>query len=351
MNILVTGGCGFIGSRMIHYLIHETSHQVINVDSLTYAGSLQNVKSIQSHSRYQFYRKDIRDAKAMLGVLQDHAIDAVLHFAAETHVDRSIASGPAFIETNVVGTQTLLEAVKKYLQERGSSRSGEDFRWLQVSTDEVFGDRGADGRPSVEGDPYSPSSPYSASKAAADHLVRAYERTYGIPSIITYASNNYGPDQHPEKLIPLTVERSLAGKAIPIYGGGKQVREWIYVEDHVLGIYKALVSGSPGQSYNLGSGNQMTNIDLVQRICRILDELDIEGDIGRTLGSYADLIAHVDDRPGHDFRYAIDSTKAKRELDWEATTAFQFGLKQTAFELVKRRRIKPLDISREVVSL
>ena len=336
MNILVTGGCGFIGSQMVRYLLEGTTHLVVNVDSLSYAGTKANLSSVAGYRRYHFYHNDICDQEGMLRILRRHAINAVMHFAAETHVDRSIKASDPFIQTNVVGTQKLLEAVRIYLTDTDTVCARSDFRWLQVSTDEVFGDRGSEERASKESDGYAPSSPYSASKAAADHIVRAYERTHRIPSIITYACNNYGPNQYPEKLIPLTVDRVLCGQTVPVYGSGDQVREWIYVEDHVRGLYAALTQGRVGESYNLGSGVRLQNLELVLAICDLLDVFASKNGIGLSEKCARSLIQHVPDRLGHDSRYAIDSSKARAELDWKPLDSFEEALKRTVIGLAEK---------------
>ena len=337
MNILVTGGCGFIGSRMIRYLLDQTPHSVVNVDSLTYAGSMANVKSVQTHPRYSFYHVNICEEEAVLTILKRHRIDCVMHLAAETHVDRSIISSDPFIQSNVVGTQRLLEAARRYLDLPETTVTKSQFRWLQVSTDEVFGDRGANSLPSLETDPYMPSSPYSASKASADHLVRAYERTHGIQAVITYATNNFGPSQHPEKLIPLTVQRAMSGQIIPIYGSGEQIREWIHVDDHVEGLFAALTAGIPGQSYNLGSGERVTNLEIVETICEVLDQWRADWPC-QAESSTRGLIRHVPDRLGHDTRYALDSSKAAAALNWRASRSLLEGLRETIVEIANNYR-------------
>ena len=309
-NVLVTGGAGFIGANFVHYLLKiEPGVQIVNLDALTYAGSLENLKRLPDPSRHTFVEGDICDAELVNRLIREHAIDTIVHFAAESHVDRSILGPAPFIQTNVVGTFTLLEAAK---QAWGEERSGKRFH--HVSTDEVFGTLSPEDPAFQEVTPYDPRSPYSASKASSDHLVRAYFHTYGLPVTITNCSNNYGPYQFPEKLIPLVILNALQNKPLPIYGDGKQIRDWLYVEDHCEAIYRVLLDGKPGETYNVGGGNQPYNIDLVNEICSILDELRPAS------VSYATLITHVTDRPGHDRRYAMDISKIKTELGWQPQT-------------------------------
>jgi len=326
MRILVTGGAGFIGSALVRYLIEHTDHEVLNLDKLTYAGNLQSLQRIADHPRYEFVQADIADqvsVSAMLARFQPHAI---MHLAAESHVDRSI-DGPAdFIHTNIVGTYSLLEAARGYWSSL-EKPARDTFRFHHVSTDEVFGDlHGPDGL-FDENTPYAPSSPYSASKAAADHLVRAWQRTYGLPTVISNCSNNYGPYHFPEKLIPLMILNALAGKPLAVYGDGQQVRDWLYVEDHVRALLRIVTAGEVGQTYTIGGHNEQRNIDVVQAVCALLEELAPAHPAGVT--RYTDLITHVQDRPGHDLRYAIDAGRIERELGWVPQETFASGLRKT----------------------
>ena len=318
MKILITGGAGFIGSAVVRQAV-AAGHAVVNLDVLTYAACLDNVASVADSPLYAFEQVDICDAPGVARVLAQHRPDAVMHLAAESHVDRSIDGPGAFIRTNVEGTYTLLEAVRAYWQGRG--RPGE-FRFHHISTDEVFGSLGATGK-FTETTPYSPNSPYSASKAASDHLVRAWGETYGLPVVLSNCSNNYGPYQFPEKLIPVVVLNALAGKPIPVYGQGVNVRDWLYVEDHATALLTVLDKGALGESYNIGGNAEARNIDLVTMICAILDE------IRPGAKPYADLITYVTDRPGHDHRYAIDATKIAAELGWEPSLTLDEGLRHT----------------------
>ncbi|MFJ4390411.1 dTDP-glucose 4,6-dehydratase [Pseudomonas soli] len=326
MRILVTGGAGFIGSALVRYLIEHTDHEVLNLDKLTYAGNLQSLQRIADHPRYEFVQADIAEqvsVSAMLATFQPHAI---MHLAAESHVDRSI-DGPAdFIQTNIVGTYSLLEAARGYWTTLDES-AREAFRFHHVSTDEVFGDLQGTNDLFDENTPYAPSSPYSASKAAADHLVRAWHRTYGLPTVISNCSNNYGPYHFPEKLIPLTILNALAGKPLAVYGDGQQVRDWLYVEDHVQALLRIVTTGEVGQTYTIGGHNEQRNIDVVQAVCALLEELAPAHPAGVT--RYADLITHVQDRPGHDLRYAIDAGRIERELGWVPQETFASGLRKT----------------------
>ena len=318
MKILVTGGAGFIGSAVVRLAI-ERGHEVVNLDALTYAACLDNVASVALSPNYHFVQADIRDATAMEALFQGHKPDAVMHLAAESHVDRSIDGPGAFVETNVNGTYTLLQAARGYWEANGRP---EGFRLLHVSTDEVYGTLGATGM-FTEDTPYAPNSPYSASKAASDHLVRAWGETYGLPVVITNCSNNYGPNQFPEKLIPVVILSALAGQPIPVYGKGENIRDWLYVEDHADALLLALEKGELGRSYNIGGENEATNIDLVRKICAILDDLR-PGD-----APYADQITFVTDRPGHDLRYAIDPTRMREELGWRPSVTVDEGLRKT----------------------
>lgn len=324
MTILVTGGAGFIGSNFVLDWVAAGREPVINLDALSYAGNLGNLAAIEGNNLHHFVRGSIADGALVGQLLRDHAVRAVVHFAAESHVDRSI-SGPApFFETNVMGTLHLLEAVKAY----AAGLTGDakrDFRFLHVSTDEVYGTLDKDDPPFAETNPYKPNSPYAASKASSDHLVRAYHETFGLATIVTNCSNNYGPRQFPEKLIPLVIHNALKGKSLPIYGDGMQVRDWLYVGDHCSAIRRVLEAGQPGETYNIGGDNQKTNIEVVRRICALLDQKRPKAD-GT---SYADQITYVTDRPGHDRRYAIDPRKIESELDWRPAAEFESGIEQT----------------------
>lgn len=318
MKLLVTGGAGFIGSAVVRQAIAD-GHSVVNVDKLTYAGSLTNVASVAAHSAYMFEQVDICDRAALDRVFDTHRPDMVMHLAAESHVDRSIDAPGAFIETNVTGTYTLLEAARAYCQGAGSP---EGFRFHHISTDEVYGTLGAEGLFS-EDTPYAPNSPYSASKAASDHLVRAWGETYGLPVLVTNCSNNYGPYHFPEKLIPLVILNALAGRKIPVYGQGLNIRDWLFVEDHARALLLVATTGAVGETYNIGGNAEATNIDLVRRLCSILDERH------PARAPYSDLIRFVADRPGHDLRYAIDAGKIRRELGWQPSVTLDQGLRAT----------------------
>jgi dTDP-glucose 4,6-dehydratase len=323
MRILVTGGAGFIGSAFIRYLMYHTDAQVVNVDKLTYAGDLESIACAASNPRYQFRHADICDGAAMRKTFAEFKPQAVVHFAAESHVDRSVDSPVEFMETNIRGTFKLLEAARSHWKSLPAA-DREQFRFLHVSTDEVFGSLGDTGR-FVESTAYAPSSPYSASKAASDHLVHAWYLTYGLPTIVTNCSNNYGPFQFPEKLIPLMILNAAAGRKLPVYGSGENVRDWLHVEDHVRGLYEALIRGRPGQSYNLGGNSERRNVDVIRNLCEILDKR-IPDSRHRP---HLRLLTYVDDRPGHDRRYAIDSSKAEQELDWRPLRTFEQGLADT----------------------
>lgn len=341
MKILVTGGAGFIGSAVLRHIIEYTQDSVINLDKLTYAGNLQSLTTVENNDRYVFEHVDICDRVELSRVFASHKPDAVMHLAAESHVDRSITGPAEFIQTNIVGTYTLLEAAREYWNTLGSEAK-KAFRFHHISTDEVYGDLPhpdeADGKLPLftETTPYAPSSPYSASKASSDHLVRAWLRTYGFPTIVTNCSNNYGPYHFPEKLIPLVILNALEGKPLPIYGKGDQIRDWLYVEDHARALYKVVTEGEVGETYNIGGHNEKQNIEVVKTICEILDELHPMTDltVGRSLGrqrmhSYNSLITYVTDRPGHDRRYAIDASKISKELNWMPEETFETGLRQT----------------------
>ncbi|MBS7838738.1 dTDP-glucose 4,6-dehydratase [Wohlfahrtiimonas chitiniclastica] len=324
MKILITGGAGFIGSAVVRHIIEHTQDHVCNIDKLTYAGNLESLRSIENNERYQFKQIDICDRSALNNVFEAFQPDCVMHLAAESHVDRSIDGPAAFIETNIVGTYTLLEAARQYWLTLDDANKS-TFRFHHISTDEVYGDLAGTNDLFTETTAYAPSSPYSASKASSDHLVRAWERTYGLPTIVTNCSNNYGPYHFPEKLIPLMILNALDGKPLPIYGDGQQIRDWLYVEDHARALYKVVTEGKVAQTYNIGGHNEKANLDVVKTICNILDELKPRQD-GR---QYADLITFVKDRPGHDLRYAIDASKIQRELNWVPKETFESGIRKT----------------------
>ncbi len=321
--ILVTGGAGFIGANFVLNWLATNNESVINLDKLTYAGNLNNLRSLKDDARHLFVHADINDKVTVDRLLQEHRPRAIVHFAAESHVDRSIHGPAAFIETNVNGTFSLLESVRSYWQALPDAEKTA-FRFLHVSTDEVYGSLEANDPPFTETTAYAPNSPYSASKAASDHLVRAYHHTYGLPTLTTNCSNNYGPLHFPEKLIPLVITNARAGKDLPIYGDGSQVRDWLYVSDHCAAIRRVLESGRPGETYNIGGWNEKTNLNVVHTICDLLDELQPKAD-----GSYRNQIRHVKDRPGHDKRYAIDARKIERELGWKPAESFETGLRKT----------------------
>ncbi len=326
MKILITGGAGFIGSAVIRYIIGQTGDSVVNIDKLTYAGNLESLADVKDNDRYAFEQIDIGNRTEMARVFQQHQPQAVMHLAAESHVDRSIDGPAAFIETNIVGTYTLLEVAREYWQQL-SNESKARFRFHHISTDEVYGDLEDPVALFTETTPYAPSSPYSASKASSDHLVRAWRRTYGLPTLVTNCSNNYGPYHFPEKLIPLVILNALEGKPLPIYGSGDQVRDWLYVEDHARALYKVVTEGEVGETYNIGGHNEKRNIDVVEAICCLLEELAPHKPEG--LVQYSDLITYVKDRPGHDLRYAIDAAKIKRELGWSPQETFESGIRKT----------------------
>lgn len=321
--ILVTGGAGFIGANFVLNWLTQSDESVINLDKLTYAGNLNNLSTLKDDARHLFVHADINDKATVDRLLQEHRPRAIVHFAAESHVDRSIHGPAAFIETNVNGTFSLLESVRSYWQALPDAEKTA-FRFLHVSTDEVYGSLEANDPPFTETTAYAPNSPYSASKAASDHLVRAYHHTYGLPTLTTNCSNNYGPLHFPEKLIPLVITNARAGKDLPIYGDGSQVRDWLYVSDHCAAIRRVLEAGRPGETYNIGGWNEKTNLNVVHTICDLLDELQ-----PKASGSYRDQIRHVKDRPGHDKRYAIDARKIERELGWKPAESFETGLRKT----------------------
>ena len=325
-TILVTGGAGFIGSAVVRHIIENTQDNVVNVDKLTYAGNLESLESVEKNPRYAFEQVDICDSKALARVFEHHQPDAVMHLAAESHVDRSIDGPAAFIETNIVGTYTLLEAARAYWNTLNDERKAA-FRFHHISTDEVYGDLEGTDDLFTETTPYAPSSPYSASKASSDHLVRAWLRTYGLPTIVTNCSNNYGPFHFPEKLIPLMILNALDGKPLPVYGNGQQIRDWLFVEDHARALYKVVTEGEVGETYNIGGHNEKANIDVVRTICSLLEELVPNKPEG--VAKYEDLITYVKDRPGHDVRYAIDAAKIGRELGWKPQETFESGIRKT----------------------
>lgn len=326
MKILVTGGAGFIGSAVVRHIINNTNDAIINVDKLTYAGNLESLNSVCENNRYTFIQADICDAKLITDIFKQHQPDAIMHLAAESHVDRSIDGPSEFIQTNIIGTYTLLEAARQYWNQLPTDRKAA-FRFHHISTDEVYGDLESTTDLFTETTPYAPSSPYSASKASSDHLVRAWQRTYGLPTIVTNCSNNYGPFHYPEKLIPLIILNALEGKALPVYGNGQQIRDWLYVEDHARALYKVVTEGKIGETYNIGGHNEKANIDVVKTICSILEEL--VPNKPNNIENYSDLITYVTDRPGHDLRYAIDATKIKNELNWVPDETFETGLRKT----------------------
>lgn len=326
MKILLTGGAGFIGSAVVRRIIDSTDHSVFNVDKLTYAGNLQSVSAASNSDRYQFSQTDICDRAALQEIFESFQPDAVMHLAAETHVDRSITGPADFMTTNLMGTYTLLEVAADYWSAL-DDRAKRDFRFHHVSTDEVYGDLGPDGAAFTEATSYKPSSPYSASKAGADHLVRAWHRTYGLPTLISNCSNNYGPYQFPEKLIPLVIRKAVRGESIPVYGDGRQVRDWLYVEDHARALCLIVERGEPGETFNVGGRAEKQNVDVVSAICDTLDRLLPSLPTG--VGKRQDLISYVTDRPGHDFRYAIDSSFIERRLGWTPAESFETGLEKT----------------------
>ena len=317
-RLIVTGGAGFIGSSVVRMAIAR-GYEVLNVDVLTYAACPENLAPVEDNSRYRFLQADIRDADAMRGAFDDFRPDAIMHLAAESHVDRSIDGPREFVETNIIGTYTLLEAARAYLAADGAPSV---FRFHHVSTDEVYGSLGAEGQ-FTESTPYAPSSPYSASKASSDHLARAWQETFGLPVVVTNCSNNYGPYQFPEKLVPVVILRALAGLEIPVYGAGENVRDWLYVDDHADALLTVLERGAVGRTYNIGGENEVRNIDLVQEICRIMDQRRPEA------APHAELIRFVEDRPGHDLRYAIDPDRIRTELDWRPSVTVEEGLALT----------------------
>lgn len=326
MKLLVTGGAGFIGSAVVRHIIQNTENSVVNLDCLTYAGNLQSLKDVDQSDRYAFEQVNLCDKDAVMAVFERHKPDAVMHLAAESHVDRSIEGPGEFIQTNVVGTFNLLEAARGYWM-AASDEFKQAFRFHHISTDEVYGDLEGTDDLFLETTPYAPSSPYSSSKAASDHLVRAWGRTYGLPVIVTNCSNNYGPYHFPEKLIPHMILNAIHAKPLPVYGEGNQIRDWLFVEDHARALYKVVTEGEIGETYNIGGHNEKTNLTVVQTICELLEELAPEKPEG--VEKYSDLITFVKDRPGHDLRYAIDATKIKNELGWVPEESFETGIRKT----------------------
>ena len=334
MNILVTGGAGFIGSAVVRHLINDTAHMVMNLDKLTYAGNLESLASVSNSDRYQFSQANICDRVALDRVFAEFQPDIIMHLAAETHVDRSIEGPADFIETNIVGTYQLLEAARTFWSQLDTDKRA-DFRFHHISTDEVYGDlKGVDGL-FTELTPYAPSSPYSASKASSDHLVRAWHRTFGLPVVLTNCSNNYGPYHFPEKLIPHMILNALAGNPLPVYGKGNQIRDWLFVEDHARALVLVATEARIGETYNIGGLNEKRNIDVVNSICEILEELYPLKPTG--IDYYKDLITFVKDRPGHDLRYAIDTSKIERELGWRPKETFESGLFKTVKWYIENR--------------
>lgn len=325
-KILITGGAGFIGSGLIRHIINDTDHSVVNVDKLTYAGNLDSLSSVENDQRYMYEHVDICNSKEIKRIFKENKPDIVMHLAAESHVDRSIYGPGEFIQTNIVGTYSLLEEARGYWSELEGKKRNE-FRFHHVSTDEVYGDLDSTTDLFTEETPYAPSSPYAASKASSDHLVRAWQRTFKFPTLITNCSNNYGPFQFPEKLIPLITLNAIEGKKLPIYGDGRQIRDWLYVDDHARALLHVALTGKVSETYNIGGHNELQNIDVVKIICSILDKLHPRNLDG--IEKYEQLITHVDDRAGHDFRYAIDATKIKNELNWYPKETFKTGIYKT----------------------
>jgi len=334
VNIIVTGGAGFIGSAVVRHLINNTDHRVLNIDNLTYSGNLESLDSVQTSDRYKFRKIDICDRAGLDSVIEDFQPDVVMHLAAESHVDRSIEGPAKFIETNIVGTYHLLEASRAYWSRLEPPKQAR-FRFHHVSTDEVFGDLNGTTGLFAESTPYAPSSPYSASKASSDHLVRAWYRTFGLPIVLTNCANNYGPFHFPEKLIPHTILSALSGKSLPIYGKGDQIRDWLFVEDHARALVLVATNAKTGDTFNIGGHNEKQNIEVVRAICELLEEL--QPDRPKGVKCYEDLITFVNDRPGHDMRYAIDASKIERELGWKPEETFETGLRKTVIWYLENR--------------
>ncbi len=333
MRILVTGGAGFIGANLVHQLIRDTDHQLLNIDKLTYAGNLQSIAALSDHPRHEFKQIDLCDVSELEYVVATFRPEAIMHLAAESHVDRSIDEPGDFVATNVVGTYNLLRSVHSYWRTLGEQEQSH-FRFLHVSTDEVYGSLTASASPFTESSSYLPNSPYSATKASSDHLVRAWGETYRLPVLVTNCSNNYGPYQFPEKLIPVVILKALRGESIPVYGKGENVRDWLHVEDHCRGLRVVLEKGIPGETYNIGGDQERTNLDLARSICGLLDEISPRSDGV----SHDDAIIFVEDRPGHDFRYAIDASKIRDELGWKSMQAFEQGLRSTITWYLENRK-------------
>jgi dTDP-glucose 4,6-dehydratase len=331
MKILVTGGAGFIGSAVIRHIIESTQDSVINLDKLTYAGNLESLVEVADSERYAFEKVDVCNKEELDRVFKEHQPDVVMHLAAESHVDRSIDGPSEFIQTNIVGTYSLLEASRQYWSKLSESKKA-SFRFHHISTDEVYGDLDGPTNLFTEETSYAPSSPYSASKASSDHLVRAWLRTYGLPTVLTNCSNNYGPYHFPEKLIPLMILNALEGKPLPVYGNGQQIRDWLYVQDHARALYLVASKGKVGETYNIGGHNEKANIDVVKTICALLEKLVSTNPYSResgNIGGFESLITYVTDRPGHDVRYAIDASKIERELGWKPKESFETGIRKT----------------------
>lgn len=333
-KIIVTGGAGFIGSAVVRHIINNTKHHVTNIDKITYAGNLGSLNSVANNERYFFEKVDINNRSELKRIFNSFQPDIVMHLAAESHVDRSIDSPDDFIKTNIFGTYSLLEETRNYLSDLPDQKK-EKFRFHHISTDEVYGDLKLTDKPFTEKTSYAPSSPYSASKASSDHLVRAWHRTFNLPILITNCSNNYGPYQFPEKLIPLIILNALKGKNLPVYGDGKQIRDWLYVEDHAKALVHVALKGRVGETYNIGGQNELENIEVVETICEILE--DLKPNKLNSIKSYKDLITYVDDRSGHDRRYAIDNTKISHELNWKPIETFQTGIKKTISWYLKNK--------------
>lgn len=326
MKIIITGGAGFIGSAVVRHLINDTKHDVLNIDKLTYAGNTESLATVNGSDRYQFHQIDICDRVSLSRIFNAFQPNIIMHLAAESHVDRSIDGPDAFIETNIIGTYQLLEAARAYWSQLSLEKK-KGFRFHHISTDEVYGDLLATEDMFTESSPYAPSSPYSASKASSDHLVRAWYRTFGLPIVLTNCSNNYGPYHFPEKLIPHMILNALAGKPLPIYGKGHQIRDWLFVEDHARALVRVATMAEVGESYNIGGHNEKQNIEVVQMLCALLEELHPKKPVG--ISHYRDLITYVEDRPGHDQRYAIDASKIERELGWQPLETLETGLRKT----------------------